>query len=180
LSSLRIIIGSVILIHLEEIVTVPIVQMINKCSLFQNNLTIAGTPYRVQSSVHLAIFQEFVSALEGKMVNITETNFTELKQLCEEFGFNKIAAKLSEFRSSMGLKETEDANACERIETLEEKSQQHDHTIVMFQKKLMQLSINFQSLSDKVSTLRFAAARVQTLSDEVSALKVKLQLDCQS
>jgi hypothetical protein len=50
-----------------------------------------------QSSVTLSIFQEFVSALEKKTVEITKTNFKGLQQLCKEFGFDEFSTKLSQF-----------------------------------------------------------------------------------
>jgi hypothetical protein len=61
----------------------------------------------------LSIFREFLSALDGNSINITDTNFTELHRLCEEFGFSELGAKLSEFRPSMDFTEaeTEDADA---------------------------------------------------------------------
>jgi hypothetical protein len=43
--------------------------------------------------------------LEGNAINITDTHFTELDRLCEEFDFSGLAAKLSEFHSSMDFKE---------------------------------------------------------------------------
>jgi hypothetical protein len=47
-------------------------------------------------------------------INITDTNFTELRRLWKEFDFSEIAAKLSKFRPSMDFKEakaeTEDAD----------------------------------------------------------------------
>jgi hypothetical protein len=51
--------------------------------------------------------------LDGNAIKITDTNFTELDWLCDEFGFTELATKLSEFRPSMDLKEaeTEDADA---------------------------------------------------------------------
>jgi hypothetical protein len=85
-----------------------------------------NSPYRVQSSVSLSIFREFLSALEANAINITDTNFTELDRLCEEFGFLEFAVKLSEFRPSMDFKEgkTEDSDARGRIAAFEEKSNQ--------------------------------------------------------
>jgi hypothetical protein len=88
---------SVTLIHPEETFTIPALQTMTKCSLFQTNPTLLVSPYRVQSSVSLSIFREFLSALEGNSINITTTNFTELRELCEEFGFSEIASKLSKF-----------------------------------------------------------------------------------
>jgi hypothetical protein len=89
--------SSVTLVHPEETLKVPVLQAINKCSLFQKNQTLAATPYRIKSLVTLPDFREFVSALEGKEVEITDTNFPGLQRLCEEFGFSEFAAKLSKF-----------------------------------------------------------------------------------
>jgi hypothetical protein len=92
---------SITLLHPEQTLTVSALQAMNKCSLFQKNPTFLITPYQVQSPVSLSIFREFLSALEGKAVKITDTNFRELEWLCEEFGFDEFAAKLSKFfRSS--------------------------------------------------------------------------------
>jgi hypothetical protein len=44
-----------------------------------------------------SIFREFVVALEGKTVEIKETNITGLEQLCAEFGFEQLSSKLSKF-----------------------------------------------------------------------------------
>jgi hypothetical protein len=64
--------------------------------------------------------------LNGNAIKITETNFTELDWLCDEFGFTELATKLSQFRPSMDLKkaeeaETEDADAYGRIAVLEKR-----------------------------------------------------------
>jgi hypothetical protein len=73
----------------------------NKSSFVQNNPTLLVSPYRVQSPVSLSIFRDFISALEGKAIKITDTNITEFHRLCEEFGFFELAAKFSEFRPSL-------------------------------------------------------------------------------
>jgi hypothetical protein len=93
----------------------------NKCSLFQNNPSLLVSTYRIQSPVSLSIFWEFLSALEGNAINITDAHFAELHQLSKEFRFSELAAKLSEFRPSMNFKEAEDADARGRIAVLEEK-----------------------------------------------------------
>jgi hypothetical protein len=133
-------------VHTEQTFKIPVLQVINKCSLFQQNPTLLVSPYGVQSSVSLSIFREFISALEGNAINITNTNFTELDRLCKEFGFSEIAAKLSEFRPSMNFKEaqTEDADARGRIAALEEKANQHSHVIAMLKNKVTQLTTLLQ------------------------------------
>jgi archaellum component FlaC len=165
--------SSVTLLHSEETFTIPALQVINKCSLFQNKVTLLVSPYRVQSSVSLSIFREFLSAFEGNAINITDTNFTELDRLCKEFGFSELATKLSEFRPSMDFQEaeTEDANARGRIAALEEETNRHSHVIPMLEDKVTQLSTDFGRLGGEVSALRSASAGIQTLSEEVSALK---------
>jgi hypothetical protein len=76
-----------------------------------------------------------ISAGTENAISITDTNFTELQRLCEDFGFSKIAGKLSEFHPLMDLKEakteTEDADARGRIAVHGEKANQHSHVIVM-------------------------------------------------
>jgi uncharacterized coiled-coil protein SlyX len=150
----------------------------NKFSLFQKNPTILISSYRVQSSVSLSIFREFLSAFEGNAINLTSTNFTELDRLCNEFGFSELSAKLSEFRPSIDFKEREsefeDADARGRIAFLEEKSNQHSHVIAILQDKVTQLSTDFGRLFGEVSALRSAAARIDPLSEEVSALKTQI------
>jgi hypothetical protein len=88
---------SVTLLHSEKTFKIPALQVITKCSLFQNNPTLLISPYRIQSLVSLSIFREFLSAMEGNAINITSTNLTELQRLSKEFGFSELAAKLSKF-----------------------------------------------------------------------------------
>jgi predicted CopG family antitoxin len=165
---------SVTLLHPEQTFTIPALQTMTKCSLFQNNPRLLASSYQIQSSVSLSIFREFISALEGNTINITDTNYTELKQLCEEFGFSEIAAKLSEFRPSVDFKEAEDANARGRIAALEEKANQHSHVIAIWQDKVTQLSTDFERLVGEVSALRSVAAGIQALFEEVFALKTQI------
>jgi hypothetical protein len=165
--------SSVTLLHPEETFKIPALQAMTKCCLFRNNPTLLVSPYRVQSAVSLYSFREFISALEGNAINITDTNHTEAQPLSEKFGFSEIAAKLSEFCPSMDLKEaeTEDADGCGRIAALEEKANQHSHVIAILQHKVTQLSTDFGRFGGEVSALRSASSGIQTLSEEVSALK---------
>jgi hypothetical protein len=149
--------SSVTLLHPEETFKIPLLQVINKCTLFQNNPTLLGSPYRVQSPVSLSIFREFLSALEGNAINITDANYTELERLCNEFGFTEVAAQLSEFRPSMDFKEAEGAYARGRIATLEEKANPHSHVIATLQTEVRQFSTDFGRLVGEVSALRSAA-----------------------
>jgi hypothetical protein len=73
--------------------------------------------------------REFVSELEGKSVKIADTNLIGLQRLCEEFDFSAFVAKLSDFRSSKGMSEAEDADARGRIAALEEKTKQQDRVL---------------------------------------------------
>jgi hypothetical protein len=147
--------SSVTLVHPAETLKVPVLEAINKCSLFQKNQTLSAAPYRIKSPVTLPHFREFVSALEGKEVEITDANFTGLQRLSEEFGFSECAAKLSEFRPSTGFQEAADADSRGRIAALEER---HDRDIAVLRDKLRQLSTDFGRLAGEVSALRSAAA----------------------
>jgi hypothetical protein len=103
----------------------------------------------VKSSVTLSHFREFVSVLEGKEVEITDTNFTGLQRLCEEFGFSEFAAKLSEFRRSKGFQEAADADARGRIAALEERAERHNRDIAALRGEFKRLSTDFVRLAGK-------------------------------
>jgi signal transduction histidine kinase len=118
----------------------------------------------------------FLSALDGNAIKITDTNFTDLDQLCDEFGFTELATKLSEFRPSMDFQEaeTEDVDARGRIAALKEKANQHSHVIAILEDKVTQLSTDFRRLVGEISSLRSAAVGIQTLSEEISVLNTQI------
>jgi hypothetical protein len=122
----------------------------------------------------LSLFREFVSALEGKAVKITDTNLTGLSRLCEECGFSEVGPKPSEFCPSMGFQEAEDADARRRIAALEDKAERHDCAIAVLQDKFTALSTDFVCLAGEVTALRSASAGMQSLSGEVSTLKTQI------
>jgi hypothetical protein len=68
------------------------------CHRFFDNRGPAACPHALRSSVSVSIFRQFVSALEGGAVAITNANILGPSQLCEEFGFEDLAVKLSRFR----------------------------------------------------------------------------------
>jgi hypothetical protein len=87
------------LIHREETFTIPVLEVKNKCSLFEKNPELLISPNRVQSSISLSIFGEFVSTLEGKSMNVTATNLIGLESFSDDFGFSGLSVKQSTFKS---------------------------------------------------------------------------------
>jgi hypothetical protein len=111
----------------------------------------------------------------------TATNLTALQRLCEEFGFSEFAAKLSEFRRSIGFQEAEDADARERIAALEEKAKRHDRGIAVLRDKFKRLSTDFVRLAGEVCALRSAAApSVPTPSPQPISLRSQISPLCSS
>jgi hypothetical protein len=146
--------SSVTLLHPEETFTIPTLQAMMKCSLFQNNPTLLLSPYRVQSPVSLSIFREFLSALKGNAINITDTNFRELDRLCKEFGFDEFSRKLSTF--------------CER--SADSREQQMINSLSRMRNALLNESFQFvvkgiEIASDFAESLIFPAVREQLSVD---------------
>jgi hypothetical protein len=54
-------------------------------------------PDKSQSLISCFVFQEFVSALERHVVEITGMKIVELFRLCEDFTWEELRAKLSQF-----------------------------------------------------------------------------------
>jgi hypothetical protein len=90
----------VVLIHRSEKREIAGVQLVNKCTLFKNNLALLALPYTINSTVTSEVFQQFVVSLDDKPIEITNANFMGLSRLCEEFGYEDLTAKLSQFRES--------------------------------------------------------------------------------
>jgi hypothetical protein len=124
----------VTLTHPNEQVQVSGVQLINKCNLFKNNVALAAAPYVIQCRIPLGVFRRFISALEDGAIRITNANCSGLSLLSEEFGFQALSARLTEFKASDEFAEAlAAAEAVSRIAALEEDSIQRDRAIAALQ-----------------------------------------------
>jgi hypothetical protein len=142
---------SVTLVQPEETLPVQDLQASNKSCRFQNNPQLFSGRSRVQSSVILSIGREFVSELGGNAMNLTHTTFVGLQRQCEEFGFDEITVKLSEFPPAMDFKRAAnaEAEARGRITALEEQAEEHSRAIAALQSDYGGLSIDFGRLAGK-------------------------------
>jgi hypothetical protein len=168
-------------------VTVAVLQPMTKCSLFEKIPSLLVSPHHILSPVSLSICHEFIFALERNVIKNTDANFTEPQHLWKESGFSEFAPKLSEFCPSMECTKAEveaevevkdaDAGTRGQIVALEEKAHSTSlrcFDVVMFPNKVTPLSTDFVRPVDEVSALRSAAAGIQTLSEEFSALKTRI------
>jgi hypothetical protein len=80
-----------------------IIHLKTKCDLFKNNPALAMTPYRVQSEVSLDDFQDFISILEDKPINVNDKNCIARSQFVQEFCFQARLGKVSGHQPSPGL-----------------------------------------------------------------------------
>jgi hypothetical protein len=118
------------LVHPGEVRRVPVAQLMNKCTLFRNNPSLLGAPYAVRSSVPLDAFRDFVSALDDCLnVSINDGNFPGLSELSSEFGFDALAARLSVFRPSPGLRDGLPVEIRARLLALEGRGAQYERQI---------------------------------------------------
>jgi uncharacterized coiled-coil protein SlyX len=122
--------------------TVASVSLVTNCSLFGNNLTLAASPYNVKSSVALEVFQLFLESVEGKDIQITKQNASDLSRLCTEFGFESLSRKLSAFLDSPDCGSA-DAEAKSRIRYLEERDLQQDRRIASLEAIVSQMQTDF-------------------------------------
>jgi hypothetical protein len=73
--------------------------LVAKYDLFNSNQVFLKRSYRLFSQVSLASFQDFVSALEDRPIEITIDNYRRFSQLCREFGFQVLASILARSHS---------------------------------------------------------------------------------
>jgi hypothetical protein len=86
--------------------------------------------------VPLEDFQNFVSSLKDKPINIKDRNFPGLSQLSEEFGFQALLAKLSNHRRSPGLSDAQMAECRSCISAVEERIGLHEDQLAALQSAL--------------------------------------------
>jgi hypothetical protein len=65
---------SIILIPPKKRSKVLVHQAITRCSFFRNNPSLRTRPYQISFPAPLIIFDEFISALEGHEIEITDAN----------------------------------------------------------------------------------------------------------
>jgi hypothetical protein len=119
--------AKVALVHPLQTFQVSGRTLIEKSDTFADNLSLTSFSYALKSHVSLMVFREFVSALGGRFVTITNDNFRGLSELCDEFRFRELAVALAQFRDSDNFKEGEtvkDSEARMGVSELEERMQQ--------------------------------------------------------
>jgi hypothetical protein len=169
---------SVTLVHPRARRAVSAARLIEKCTLFKTNRSLLEGPYAVKSSVHTEVFRAFVSALDDGSVEITNSNIAGLSLLCTEFGFESLAARLSEFRSSAARPGTAiDADARQRFAALEDRAQTRDTETAVLQAEAARLSAAVASLRADVDRCEARARaderRIDRLRGTVLALKAR-------
>jgi hypothetical protein len=81
------------LIHSDQTFQISDEPLVSQCELF-NDPALLAAPYTVRSSVPLAIFREFLAALNEETFELTYENVGGLSLLCDEFGFRAFSARL--------------------------------------------------------------------------------------
>jgi hypothetical protein len=136
----------VTLVHPEGTFEVPAKLFVNKCERFADDARLAALPYHLKSRVSLSDLREFVSALEGTAVKVTNNNFKGLLQLCAEFHFRDLYVQLSEFQASAGFREHAAVLSAikERVLSIEEEMHHRKREIASLPRELLRLQEWFE------------------------------------
>jgi hypothetical protein len=169
---------TVTLVHPNETVQVPGKLLVSKCDLFAEDPGLAAVPYHVQSRVSVSDFREFVSALQGTTVKVTNNNFKGLSLLCDEFHFTDFTTTVTQFKSSSDFKE--DAVF---LSGLEDRMRAHDDGIGALQAELLRQIQVQESLEQRIRTEAESASHrtneiekhVAEVESEVEALREALR-----
>jgi hypothetical protein len=88
------------LVHPRETRKLPIQCLQDTCTLFIQAPNLLNAPYSLKSRVSLEDFRDFAAALEDRPLQITAKIFAGLLRLCDEFGFESLSVRLSDFLRS--------------------------------------------------------------------------------
>jgi hypothetical protein len=135
--------------------------LIANCDLFSTDDVPTTSPYRVTSKVPLDVFQQFIGAVEGEAVKVTNQNFSSLTQLCDKFGFQTLSSKVSAFRNSPEFKDSADDEARSKISGLEERVSQQERRIAALEADMSQMRL---SLAELISNAQTTPPQIQAPS----------------
>jgi hypothetical protein len=157
------------LVHPDARLQVPARLLISKCDLFADDPGRAAAPYTLKSQISVGDLRDFVSALEGTTVKVTNNNFKGLSQLCEEFHFRDLAAQLSQFRNSADFpKDALPLSArADRLSAMEEQMHHGRREIASLRDELSRQSRLQESLEKHISELRSEVGTLSTALSEV-------------
>jgi hypothetical protein len=109
-------------------------------------------PYSIHSFVPIEVFRDFISALDDGVIEITNSNCIGLSLLCAEFGFEALAARVSEFRSSASfVGAAADGEARLWIAALEQRGLERDRETAALQAEVARLSAAVEFLQTSVN-----------------------------
>jgi hypothetical protein len=146
-----------------------------KCDPFKLKPHLLQKPYVVKSQVSLDVFNDFISALEDKEVNITSENFDGLSDLSLEFGFGYLSSDLAQWQESQRPQESEvstDDGVSRRLLALEE-------LVFQLTRQIAALSDENRGLAEERRRQRTendaAVERISRLESEFATMKRTLQ-----
>jgi hypothetical protein len=111
-------------------------RLVASCDLFAKDAKLAASAYDVRSPVSVDVFRQFLEAIQDRTIEVTDQNISSLVQLCEEFGFRSLSAKLLGFPSPPASN-NQDARSI--ISALEERTSQQEQRIEALETKLLRL-----------------------------------------
>jgi TPR repeat protein len=119
---------------------------------------LSGADVQVQTKVTTTVFTEFVKALEGSEVDITEDNVTSLSALSTEFGFDSLKADCDSFlllHPPVPVSSSIAAGVLEsRLSSVEEQLELQDQQILSQGSEISTFDHRLKSVETELSTLR--------------------------
>jgi hypothetical protein len=159
------------LVSQGHLVLVPIVQLMSNCHTFQTSPSLFTLPYRVRSIVPVETLRVFVDAISGADIDITPGNASDLEQLCTEFGFVDLAARIADH---LARNSAIDAQARRELSVLKDIAQQQPHEICVLQEDAPETGA-ISGLRDDVSDMSGRLADVLARLDSADAFIATLQ-----
>jgi hypothetical protein len=157
------------LVHPRETHKLPIQRLHDTCTLFTQAPNLLNAPYSLKSRASLQDFRAFAAALEDRPLRITAQNFAGLLRLCDEFGFESLSVRLSDFLRSG------DRELRLRVQRLEEGALARERQLERLEEELghrlrseADLSRRLDAAVDRISRLE---ASISDLMSEIEGLR---------
>jgi hypothetical protein len=115
---------------------------VRTCSKFRHYPSFLIQPHHVTSSIGADVFWTFVNAIDGISPTITSENVTDIELLCEEFGYEKPLATVSELAAQQY---SPGERACHKIAALKSQNAALAVQVAQLKETIRQMAARMRS-----------------------------------
>jgi hypothetical protein len=160
-----------------EPTSISVLSLMAKCHLFQTKPELLSKPYRIESRVSSDSLRVFIGAIGGAAAEISDGNFGDLSQLCDEFKFIELAKRIGDWQAEHPLIDPVIRRELDLVRTaLEERLESQARTMLMLDQTLHRQRETAMNDVGKLSAMEADVSGLRSFVGETSVSGQKAAL----